>query len=47
MIFKEVVHELSRRLGYQAKDLIDFWKKLGLFEQFLGMKNLSDMFLSK
>ena len=24
MIFKEVVHELSRRLGYQAKDLIDF-----------------------
>jgi len=24
MIFKEVVHELSRKLGFQAKDLIDF-----------------------
>ena len=24
MIFKEVLHELARRLGYQSKDLIDF-----------------------
>ena len=24
MIFKEVIHELARRLGYQSKDLIDF-----------------------
>ena len=24
MLFKEIVQELSRRLGYQAKDLIDF-----------------------
>lgn len=25
MIFKEVIHELARRLGYSSKDLIDFW----------------------
>jgi len=24
MIFKEVIHELARRLGYSSKDLIDF-----------------------
>ena len=24
MIFKEVIHELARKLGYQSKDLIDF-----------------------
>ena len=24
MIFKELIHELARRLGYSSKDLIDF-----------------------
>ena len=28
MIYKELIHELARRLGYSSKDLIDFWISL-------------------
>ena len=31
MIYKELIHELARRLGYSSKDLIDFWKVSLLF----------------
>ena len=31
MIYKELIHELARRLGYSSKDLIDFWISLIMY----------------